>query len=491
MIIINKTALPLLIILLILTGCNTRTYENEPTLTPTPVPTEMPLPTEVPPTRNFTSVTGVITNVEGPVDKDGSVPWYVDWLRIDIEKDDGTPAVIIGVHQTAYLFGSKPTVGMAVEAFIADDNPTITAEPPMYVSSAIIADMPPDFNFTTSWIESGDDINSYNSSDGTFSFKTDSETIITTANEMLKNRSIPELNNVGAVVVYASETEDIPLASSVVILDNLWDRTPPGEVALSFMDYIFPASDFEKIDLPIFVNDDEIEALPPMLAADGSTVLVPFRQIFMSGIGFGDYAYLTFDGQLDFGGGGGGSENSYWMVGSTIVKHMGWVSHLNIPPIIVNGVIYVPLLSSFAYAAPYSGAWLFDDKIDIYSPNTYPYGTWFGRYTWEDEESFISKEEVAAMSIVVNGIELDIPPAVLAEYDDLMVPITPIAEALGYRVRKQDEKTLFISKDSSENETQWNCELINDESYVNLEFFPHSLKAHFIIYEDQILINAF
>ena len=134
----------------------------------------------------------------------------------------------------------------------------------------------------------------------------------------------------------------------------------------------------------------------------------------MAGVGFGNYAFLTADGSLRFGGGGGGSENSHWTVGSASMRGIGWGVQLCSPPIIVDSVIYVPLISALAQAAPFTNAWLFEDRIDIFSTSWFPYGPWFGTRCWESGYER-TPEEVAAMCIMVNGIKIKAYPAILSD----------------------------------------------------------------------------
>jgi hypothetical protein len=281
-----------------------------------------------------------------------------------------------------------------------------------------------------------------------------------------------------------------------------WPDEIPDNITFTFTDCIFSESDFTILDLPIFVNGEIIEAPPPLLGMDGKTVMVPFRPIFMPDIGFGNYAYLSVDGSLFFGGGGGGSENSYWEVGSAIVKGIGWLQPLGEPPIIVSGIIYVPLISSFANGAPFANAWLFEDRIDVFNANSYPYGP---RVQWSYySEIPIQPEEVAAMSIVVEGVEIDATPVasmVDGEYQ-IMLPFEPIAKCFGYHVERRNIEEMLGNK-AAEKEAYFmldsemeiimivydnDIHIINGEVYVPFYYF---LNEHFnaIIYDGRVLIT--
>jgi len=92
----------------------------EPTLAPTSAPSEF---VSVPVTMQncsarFFPITGVITDFNEPISEDGAVALDVEWFEIEIEKMDGTPAIIAGVHTTDFIFGSKPEIGMEITAFV-------------------------------------------------------------------------------------------------------------------------------------------------------------------------------------------------------------------------------------------------------------------------------------------------------------------------------------------------------------------------------------
>jgi hypothetical protein len=199
--------------------------------------------------------------------------------------------------------------------------------------------------------------------------------VITRLNSPYETHHIPTHRDTGVIVFYGPGTNGVPLASKIIILDEIYrpwgmenpDDTLPDTIVLSITDHVFSMSDFEKVELPVYINNERDDTLTPIYARDGTTILVPFRQIYRSAANFGNFAYLTPDGQLNFGESAGSSSDSLWTVGSTVTWYVGGQENfLTMPPIIVDGVIYVPLLSAFAQAAPYTGVRLFKEKIDIY-----------------------------------------------------------------------------------------------------------------------------
>ena len=462
-------------------------------------------------------ITGTIVSAEGFLHEDGSVPWYMDWFRLEIEKDDGSPAIIIGVHQTAYIFSSAPSPGMSVKAYIPKDSPVFISDPPLYVASVIVAELPAELNVEIGrFMQTG---TSLVRADGyrSVAFRTSDETIIEYADLETGKWSQFQTGNRGGqimAVVYKAASDDTPTAAHITVLyDDLpisqweilswldfYDEDPPDYIALAIADYIFAASDFHTLNLPIFINGTEFQMPPPILWTDGATIMVPFRPIFMpggqfAGIGFGNYAELTFYGELRFGGGGGGSENSHWRVGRTWTRGVGWGHPLDAPPVIVDGIIYIPL-SAFGRNAPFTNFWLFDDRIEIFGTSQYPYGPWLGPYPpWP--EYLMTPEEAASLHIVVNGTRINAPPP-LYESRSLMVPLKPVAQAMGYTVQRlniMDTTGRYIRQgadgyfllDASQEimHSFYHYTLYNDEVYVWLRSF------NAIVYNGEILIDGF
>ena len=411
---------------------------------------------------NFLTITGVITNFEGPVNDDGSIPWYVDWFRFEIETEDGDPAVIIGVHYTAFMLGSTPAVGMRVTGYISHDSPVFTEDGEIvYIAVAIIGGEPD--VVVCSFREAG---NTYISNDTSFRFITGENTEIKHAMwanpwtystfwwERIKGF-------IDFAVFYETNTDGIAVATTVVLLDHdiphvsntigmyspatvpgsWWIEDIPEQINLSVTDHIFTMDDFEQLNLPIFVNGrvgvQRIDQ-PAIIGANG-IIMVPFRPIFQY-VGFGNYAELDLVGGLNFGGGGAGSENSYYRVGEAKVWHLVVSATLDVPPIIVEGVIYVPLQTFFNGYAPFTGAWIFEDRIEIFGESQSRYGPYY-EWSWFADTS--NADVVAAMPVMVNGMQVD-AVAELLDYCDIRVPASPILKALGIQWDGAEDEMLGI-----------------------------------------------
>jgi len=222
---------------------------------------------------------------------------------------------------------------------------------------------------------------------------------------------------------------DIPMDEIIAHYDNLALFLPvdmPETIVLQVGDYLYDYSTFCTIDLPIIVNGVDIGAPDPIMVGD--MIFVPFRPIFMAGIGFGNYAFITAEGGLAFGGGGAGSENSHWWLGDRRVRGIGWYWMMEQPPIIVGGIIYVPLVCAFT-RAPGSAIWIWDDKIEIFSRDRYPYGPWLGS-PWR--EGWSLPAELAHIPVYINGAALGDVKLYHCENQGLHVPLAPFAAALGF-----------------------------------------------------------
>jgi len=410
---------------LILTSCATQ-RDADPSIHEPPVElprmvTPLPEPTPSPPSqptseivkwptplRRLFPVTGVITDFYGPLTEDGTVTWDADWFEINIKKPDSTPAIIVGVHSTAFIFGSKLQIGMEVTAYVLYDYPVFVTDPPselsMYIASAIIAGFPTEqgiivccdfaedetFSFIVNntteyfnavqkrvwrhWADAGwvDWLAAPRSNDGT--------TML--AQSLMYRNPFENMTNRLIAVLYDTTRGDLPVAKSVMAFHDwspfniwIWNNdipSPPQKIVLNFTNYIFPADAFEIVDLPIFINGEEINSAPPIFAADGA-ILVPFREAMAASTHVAEGAWLTNDGNLNLYGGGGGSEDSHWQIGRASVGYMATtLQDICSPPIIVGGIIYVPL-SAMKHNAPFASAWLFDDRIEIYGTSGYFY----------------------------------------------------------------------------------------------------------------------
>lgn len=358
----------------------------------------------------FYTLSGTIVSAEGFA-ADGSRPHYIDWLTVNIVDGNGDKAIIAVLPDTLLFLDDGVQPEMGIRVYISETAPEIIHDPPMYVASVIAHEgvIFEDYFLDWNW----------------------------------PNHVAMWLNRDG---VHFS-----------------------GYVFPYVLDYMFPMSDFTILDLPISINGEEIESPPVLLAADGVTVMVPFREV-IEHQPLSVFSYLS-GGQLRFGTGDGGSWGaSLWELGSLYIGGLPgstWRKRLDVYPILVDGIIYVSLICGISGNAPITNAWLFEDRIEVYTAG----GGYHG--IWQSPHKF-TEEEAAALPIVVNGVVIDAQPIYYSR--NLMVPLLPVLAALGI---EQFDNTEFFSR------------TINGEPHVPfLEYFrdvPRG-KTNAKIYENRIII---
>jgi len=420
---------------------------------------------------------GVIHDFSGLISDDGIVPWFNDWFEIEIERDDGTIAIVVGMHGTAF-FG-VPTVGAEITAYIAANAPTFVNEPPLYIVTAIVS------GDTSGLIFSCD------AAHDEFSFFSTEKTTISWSDfnqwQQMHQPLLPEEGgriplaewdwskptdwNSPLVIMYDEILDGIPIAQNIAILctDVLWsvlllndvDYYQPEEITLQFTEYIYPSDTFETLTLPIFINGIELDALPPILYND--TIMVPLREIYTAGVGFGNYAFITREGELNVGG-GGGSENSDYRIGAAWIRTIGGIWEIDAPTVIVGGVTYIPAMAILY--APFAYVWFYDDRIDFFT-EFLPLGPWADIMPWQ--ENPISDEELAAMTIVINGEDTEFSARYNEMRDSVLIPFEAVAQYL------IDERSDFY------NEVEYVC-------LQNGLTWDFGLQA--ILYDDRIIIES-
>jgi len=313
----------------------------------------------------FYPVTGVITDFYGPVSEDGEVAWDVEWFKIEIEKTDSTLAIIAGVHTTAFIFGSKPEIGMEITSFVPNYLPVFVNDPPLYTANAIIVGFSPEHLIIACCNLLCENI--------TFAVNNMTE-FVRPAEERMGSRVFPRWDDMPRnndetsefahwlssetlpAVIYVSIENDLPVAKTIFsfgkeqlfcIIENemqgIGEEEMPQEIVPKFIDYIFTADSFETMDLPIFVEGKEINSAP-LILVEGN-ILVPMSEVFNAGVGLGSPVF-SLDENLHFVGCRTSSASSYWQLGRTTIGTIGSVFSgsnpvsIGLPPIIVGGIAY-------------------------------------------------------------------------------------------------------------------------------------------------------
>jgi len=444
---------------------------------------------------HFIIFDGIITEFDGPMCEDGLVPWYIEWFTINMEMECGYSATIIGLHNTAYLFGEMLTVGMPIRAYLPYGITSFYINSSrVYVASAIIARMPQDrgvrvckFTFQYDKGMCSDELFTFIYSEKTtFRFLGDSYW----SWRFVRNTTQPRIK---AVVVYNIVDGGYPEAEKVIVLDEYfpwgWDRVTygslhPSRVELLAADFIFPASHFRELDLPIIVNGFELDAPPPIMPIGGDTILLPFRSIFTGGVGLSNVAILTERGGISFGSDDTGSGMNHWALGVASVSGIGSSIAISYAPIIVNGIIYVPL-DAFSHATPFVSAWHFHDRIVVYSTN-HSFGI----------RSIEVTDDCFSMPIIVNGRQIGAYSWLIyqegAFFYRTMVPVAPIVNAFPHLHLQTGYNRFVIQNTLTGRVTHpyYCCVIkVDDNFFVDLGFFKNP-GFNATVYDGRIWING-
>ena len=222
--------------------------------------------------------------------------------------------------------------------------------------------------------------------------------------------------------------------------------------------------------MPVFVNGEILElSMPTIFYHDGKTVMVPFRPI---GENFWPITASIWPSTPLFKTIGGGSGKTLHIAaGGSIATGLGFAIDLGAPAVLVDGVIYVPLIALFASGIPWPSADAFiysnirskEQHLNVYcqTDEVYfrikrwccfmrkrPYNSeiivmhrgWGMLYGMRSRWSQSRTErpiaiDVSSLPIYVNGEQIHGASAILSDSKyDIMLPITSIMQALGYQM---------------------------------------------------------
>jgi len=254
------------------------------------------------------SITGTIILIEGVNDESWIAPEHIDWLSLKIKCDDGEQVLIIALQHTVrhgeIKIGNRITVYWPVESLV------FVCDIPIYVAYVIVED----------------------------GIMCDTES----------EQSIWQR--------YMDTNETF----------YLWSYNP-------IKDFTFPrvySSDmFEVLQLPIVAYGELLEEWPIIL--EDGTIMVPLQSV----IGNSARSWITFehnvfdDGSLFINVQCGSMVGiRHLAVGSIEVVMSGDQRQMCTAPMIVEGIVYVPLLSFFRDMRPFgnTSAEIFDDRIEIF-----------------------------------------------------------------------------------------------------------------------------
>jgi len=215
-------------------------------------------------------------------------------------------------------------------------------------------------------------------------------------------------------------------------LQNLPTLLPPSQ----------PIGDFETLHLPVFANNLLVEGLPTLAASCG-TVLIPYTAATTL-IGYGVMRIFSEGGQLQLFSSDGSGAGSLTLVlnDNEAVQFGGRRLPMPLPPMLIDGVVYVPAISLFRGIMPFSNGHILPSRIELYQNELFPQGPhFFANY---------NPEQAVNLPVFVNGQPIN---AALQTITDnyrfiagqgtiystiLMIELAPVLQSLGYSYSQSD-----------------------------------------------------
>jgi len=439
----------------------------------------------------YRQITGRIVSIEGLV-IDGAIHPDVDWLEIQIEDCNGTPITVIVTRWTVVPFDSL-WVGETITAFVSTDTARLSQAFPIYIASVLVADAPEGIGVYVGYfgpIEThierrGDSFIFYRFADGLYDFtcsdgitrKTDNNTIFAYNRIELLGNPLSDVSD-GLVFIYnipAYETDEPIIITEIHrIADSAYDWRRGREYADFHLPEFFSFSDFEVLDMPIFLQQELfIPSTPPILHHDGITVMIPFMSIGREWpFRFLGVSASLGDSGLWFGTVGGGSgETAQMLVGGIHAGGTGLSVGFKSPTLLVDGVIYAPLIEFFAGVSPalMTDAFIYNNEIHIVFRGWCFLHGYSSRAGWSGLTERPITIDVSQLPIYVNGEGIRTSPPFLADCGyNIMLPVKPLVEALGYiiTVTSCGEAIILEGRVNPIKITSWGTEV---EEFYGLE----------------------
>jgi len=408
---------------------------------------------------SYRQITGTILSIEGLV-TDGVIHQDVDWLKIHIESNNGEPVTLVATRWTVVPFDGF-FVGKVVTAYVNANTARLVDDRLIYIASVLVINVPGGVGVYTGYFGTieqqlerrGGSFVFYSFDSGEYDFVCSDGTIRTTNcgtvfayNRMELLEGYKWLSNVrdGLVFIYNQpeyETNE-PIAITEIhkIADSYFDWRFGWEGAEFHVPEMYSFSDFTALDMPIFLQQELlISSTPPLLHHDGVTVMVPFMSIAR------DWAFQFIgasvslgDSGLMFGTSGGGSgETAKMAVGGTRASGTGLSVNFTTPTMLVDGVLYVPLIEFFAGVSPafLTDAFIYNNEIHIIRRGWCALHGHSSRAGWGGETERQITTDVSQLPIFINGERVEAPPPLLADCGyNIMLPVRPLAEALGFTI---------------------------------------------------------
>lgn len=448
---------------------------------------------------HYFTITGEVLSVMGILDDDNTIPAFADFTKINIKDDDGNIVRIISVGWAGNVgtlnFGAI-TVGEPIKAFIPVNEHIGASDLPTYIALAIVGALD-DVNLQIGWFSACEQEGYAIIDDNSFAFKVDVHTVFVRAQPpyFASDMSVDDWHrhvryhteSMGLAIIYSdlsSGNIDRATASKVFSLNNeisrLLSNAEEFDSLISVLLSSLSLTQFTILPLPITVNGIMVESLPTVIK-DNGTVMVPYTAV-TSFLNYG-VSRLMYGEKLRLNSGDGSMFASLNLtVGKTVaVLGGGRNVHLCTPLILIDGVIYAPLLSLYRMGAmPVTNAHITETRIEIYNMEHFIQGSSLGRW---NQPFYLSVEEAAAMSISVNGQTIANSSVILTHHEGmgspfLMVRLEPILQALGsYQAEWQADNGAVI--------------VLNMETQEEYRYFGSNGFVPPIISDEQLYVPLF
>ena len=313
----------------------------------------------------FLQVTGTVVSVD---EFDPDNEFTQDWLMVGIEDEDGNPANIVITERTFFPFESSIEVGDVVTGYYLADWPMIMIYPPQYTATVLVNGMPDDLRVHIDRFFETDEFDyDFLSRSEMFAFNVGENTEIVMADpemDFFEYNTVEDLAGRRLVIIYGASTRGIPEAPiqdgqpyKIVVLFE--DAIPLGPPMFDLNDDF--GFDLDVPNMPILVNDVEIDALPAFMHENGFSIMLPLRAV-AEALGF----EVRWDNEswaviLD-------DEIKLYIDGDYYLLENGVATAVEFgpSPMLVDGSTFVPMLF-FTHVADMANAFAFEGRIEIHS----------------------------------------------------------------------------------------------------------------------------
>lgn len=258
----------------------------------------------------YNYMNGEVIYFDGISEKEWVVPENIDWVSIRIMCDDGIQSKVIVLSETQRYGVIK--VGSRVRVYWPINAPVFVGETSVYIAFAIATE------------------------------------------DVVFELNVEQINCISQFIAAPYE------------MYSMW---PEMEIEEYAFPNVYNRNNFKALEKPIIAYGIELEEWPILL--DDGTVMVPLQSaIGRSAMTFIKIGHSIFDDGVLFINVSCGSMTGirHIAVGSTSVVMSGRTEEMCTAPIVVEGVVYVPLLGFFRDMRPFgnTSAEIYEDRIEIY-----------------------------------------------------------------------------------------------------------------------------